>query len=136
MLVPTVVEQTARGERAFDIYSRLLGHRVVFLGRVIDDEMANLIVAQLVHLESEDPDATFEDGSFASPEFPVVRTSTPRTAVVAEEEDQRVTEDLFLLQRANHLADTAIHGVHHGRIHLAALVTGGRILPQQILRRL
>lgn len=56
MLVPTVVEQTSRGERAFDIYSRLLGHRVVFLGRPIDSEVANLIVAQLIHLESEDPD--------------------------------------------------------------------------------
>ena len=56
MLIPTVVEQTARGERAFDIYSRLLGHRVVFLGRPVDDEVANLIVAQLLHLESDDPD--------------------------------------------------------------------------------
>jgi ATP-dependent Clp protease protease subunit len=56
MLIPTVIEQTSRGERAFDIYSRLLGHRVVFLGRLIDDEVANLIVAQLLHLESEDPD--------------------------------------------------------------------------------
>lgn len=58
MLVPTVIEQTSRGERAFDIYSRLLGHRVVFLGRVVDDDLANLIVAQLLHLESEDPDKT------------------------------------------------------------------------------
>jgi len=56
MLIPTVIEQTSRGERAFDIYSRLLGHRVVFLGRQIDDEVANLVVAQLLHLESEDPD--------------------------------------------------------------------------------
>lgn len=56
MLVPTVIEQTSRGERAFDIYSRLLGHRVVFLGRPVDDEVANLIVAQLLHLESDDPD--------------------------------------------------------------------------------
>jgi ATP-dependent Clp protease, protease subunit len=56
MLVPTVVEQTSRGERAFDIYSRLLGHRVIFLGRPIDDDVANLIVAQLLHLESDDPD--------------------------------------------------------------------------------
>jgi ATP-dependent Clp protease protease subunit len=56
MLVPTVIEQTSRGERAFDIYSRLLGHRVVFLGRPVDDDIANLIVAQLLHLESEDPD--------------------------------------------------------------------------------
>lgn len=56
MLIPTVVEQTSRGERAFDIYSRLLGHRVVFLGRQVDDEVANVIVAQLLHLESEGPD--------------------------------------------------------------------------------
>ena len=56
MLVPTVIEQTSRGERAFDIYSRLLGHRVIFLGRPVDDEIANLIVAQLLHLESESPD--------------------------------------------------------------------------------
>lgn len=56
MLIPTVIEQTSRGERAYDIYSRLLGHRVVFLGRAVDSEVANLIVAQLIHLESEDPD--------------------------------------------------------------------------------
>jgi ATP-dependent Clp protease protease subunit len=56
MLIPTVIEQTSRGERAYDIYSRLLGHRVVFLGRPIDSEVANLVVAQLIHLESEDPD--------------------------------------------------------------------------------
>lgn len=56
MLVPTVVEQTSRGERASDIYSRLLGHRIVFLGRTIDDEVSNVIVAQLLHLESEDPE--------------------------------------------------------------------------------
>ncbi len=54
MLIPTVVEQTARGERAYDIYSRLLGHRVVFLGNPIDSDVANLIVAQLIHLEGED----------------------------------------------------------------------------------
>jgi ATP-dependent Clp protease protease subunit len=51
-----VVEQTARGERSFDIYSRLLNDRVVFLGGQVDEESANLIVAQLVHLESDDPD--------------------------------------------------------------------------------
>ena len=56
MLIPTVIEQTSRGERAYDIYSRLLGHRVVFLGRPVDADTANLIVAQLIHLESEDPD--------------------------------------------------------------------------------
>jgi ATP-dependent Clp protease protease subunit len=54
MLVPTVIEQTSRGERAYDIYSRLLGHRIVFLGRPVDADIANLIVAQLIHLESED----------------------------------------------------------------------------------
>ena len=51
-----VVEQTSRGERAFDIYSRLLNERIIFLGTPIDDQIANLIVAQLLHLESEDPD--------------------------------------------------------------------------------
>ena len=55
-LVPMVVEQTARGERSFDIYSRLLNDRVVFLGGQVDEDTANLIVAQLVHLESDDPD--------------------------------------------------------------------------------
>jgi len=55
-LVPTVVEQTNRGERAFDIYSRLLKERIVFLGTPIDDTVANLIMAQLLHLESEDSD--------------------------------------------------------------------------------
>ena len=55
-LVPMVVEQTSRGERAFDIYSRLLGERIVFLGTPVNDDIANLIVAQLLHLESEDPD--------------------------------------------------------------------------------
>lgn len=55
-LVPIVVEQTSRGERSFDIYSRLLNDRVVFLGHEIDDMIANLIIAQLLHLESEDPD--------------------------------------------------------------------------------
>jgi ATP-dependent Clp protease protease subunit len=55
-LVPIVVEQTARGERSFDIYSRLLQERIVFLGTPIDDAASNLIMAQLLHLESEDPD--------------------------------------------------------------------------------
>ena len=55
-LVPVVVEQTARGERSFDIYSRLLNERIVFLGTPIDDAVGNLIMAQLLHLESEDPD--------------------------------------------------------------------------------
>ena len=54
--IPMVVEQTSRGERAFDIYSRLLNDRVVFLGTPVTEEVANLIVAQLIHLESEDPD--------------------------------------------------------------------------------
>jgi len=55
-LVPTVVEQTSRGERAFDIYSRLLKERIIFLGTPIDDTVSNLIMAQLLHLEGEDPE--------------------------------------------------------------------------------
>ncbi len=55
-LVPMVIERTARGEREFDIYSRLLNERIIFLGTPIDDTVANLIVAQLLHLESQDPD--------------------------------------------------------------------------------
>ena len=55
-LVPMVVQQDSRGERSFDIYSRLLRERVVFLGSAIDDEVANLVVAQLLHLEAEDPE--------------------------------------------------------------------------------
>jgi ATP-dependent Clp protease, protease subunit len=55
-LVPMVLEQTPRGERSFDIYSRLLGERIVFIGQPIDDDLANLVVAQLLHLESDDPD--------------------------------------------------------------------------------
>src|SRR5471032_2578713 len=55
-LIPMVVEQTSRGERAFDIYSRLLAERIVFLGTPVDDQIANLIIAQLLHLESEDPE--------------------------------------------------------------------------------
>ena len=55
VLVPTVIEQTVKGERAFDIYSRLLAERIVFLGTPIDDNVANLIVAQLLHLQSDDP---------------------------------------------------------------------------------
>src|SRR3979409_2381868 len=55
-LVPMVIERTARGEREFDIFSRLLNERIIFLGEPIDDTVANLIVAQLLHLESQDPD--------------------------------------------------------------------------------
>jgi ATP-dependent Clp protease protease subunit len=55
-LVPMVVEQDSRGERSFDIYSRLLRERVIFLGEPVDDQVANLVVAQLLHLESDDPD--------------------------------------------------------------------------------
>ena len=54
--IPIVIEQTSRGERSFDIYSRLLNERIVFLGQPIDDEIANLVVAQLLHLEAADPD--------------------------------------------------------------------------------
>ncbi len=55
-LIPMVIEQSVRGERSFDIYSRLLNERIVFVGTPIDDDVANLVVAQLLHLESEDPD--------------------------------------------------------------------------------
>jgi ATP-dependent Clp protease protease subunit len=55
-LIPMVIEETSRGERAFDIYSRLLGERIVFLGQPVEDEIANVIVAQLIHLEADDPD--------------------------------------------------------------------------------
>ena len=55
-MIPMVVEQSSRGERAFDIYSRLLAERIIFLGTPIDDEVANVIVAQLLHLEADDPD--------------------------------------------------------------------------------
>src|SRR6187200_1524389 len=55
-LVPMVVQQDARGERSFDIYSRLLRERVVFVGTAIDDDIANLVVAQLLHLEADDPE--------------------------------------------------------------------------------
>ncbi len=56
MLVPMVVEQTNRGERAYDIYSRLLKDSIIFIGQGIDDELANLVIAQLLFLEAEDPD--------------------------------------------------------------------------------
>ena len=55
-LIPMVIEQDSRGERAFDIYSRLLRERIIFLGTPIDDQIANLVVAELLHLESEEPD--------------------------------------------------------------------------------
>jgi ATP-dependent Clp protease protease subunit len=55
-LVPMVIERTARGEREFDIFSRLLNQRIIFLGQQVDDQIANLVVAQLLHLESQDPD--------------------------------------------------------------------------------
>jgi ATP-dependent Clp protease protease subunit len=56
LVIPSVIEQTSRGERFFDIYSRLLNERIIFLGTPIDDQVANLVVAQMIHLESEDPD--------------------------------------------------------------------------------
>jgi ATP-dependent Clp protease protease subunit len=55
-LIPMVVEQTARGERSFDIYSRLLNERIVFIGQQFDDDLANVVVAQLLHLAAEDPE--------------------------------------------------------------------------------
>jgi ATP-dependent Clp protease protease subunit len=55
-LVPTVIQRTGRGDREYDIYSRLLNERIIFLGQAVDDQIANLIVAQMLHLESSDPD--------------------------------------------------------------------------------
>src|SRR5215472_9020472 len=55
-LIPMVIETTSRGEREYDIYSRLLSERIIFLGTPIEDQVANLVVAQLLHLEAEDPD--------------------------------------------------------------------------------
>ena len=55
-LVPMVVEQTSRGERSYDIYSRLLKNRIIFVGDEIDDDLSNLVIAQLLYLEREDPD--------------------------------------------------------------------------------
>ena len=55
-LIPMVIEQSSRGERAYDIYSRLLKDRIIFLGTAMNDEVANLLIAQLLFLESEDPD--------------------------------------------------------------------------------
>jgi ATP-dependent Clp protease protease subunit len=55
-LVPMVIERTARGEREFDIFSRLLNERIIFLGQAVDDQIANLVIAQMLHLESSDPD--------------------------------------------------------------------------------
>jgi len=59
-LVPMVVEQTARGERAYDIFSRLLKERIIFIGTLIDDDVSNLVIAQLLYLEREDPDRDIE----------------------------------------------------------------------------
>src|SRR5881296_1773540 len=56
LVIPSVIEQTSRGERFFDIYSRLLNERIIFIGTPIDDMVANLVIAQMIHLESEDPD--------------------------------------------------------------------------------
>ena len=63
--IPMVVEQTVHGERTFDIYSRLLGERIIFLGTPIDDEIANLTIAELLHLESETPARTSRSTSTA-----------------------------------------------------------------------
>ena len=55
-LIPTVLDQSARGDRAFDIYSLLLKERIVFLGQEVDDQIANLLVAEILYLEAQDPD--------------------------------------------------------------------------------
>lgn len=60
-LIPMVVEQTSRGERAYDIYSRLLKDRIIFVGGTIDDSMANLVIAQMLFLQGEDPEKRLEN---------------------------------------------------------------------------
>ena len=69
-LIPMVIEQTSRGERSFDIYSRLLNERIVFVGTPIDDQIANLVVAQLIHLEAEDPASQHPDATMPQRMFP------------------------------------------------------------------
>jgi len=73
-----VVEQTARGERSFDIYSRLLAQRIIFLGEPVTEDLANLIIAQLLHLEADDPDkdVSLYINSPAAPPMPAWRSTT------------------------------------------------------------
>jgi ATP-dependent Clp protease, protease subunit len=76
--IPMVVEQTVHGERTFDIYSRLLGERIIFLGTPIDDEIANLTIAELLHLESDHPgkDISLYINSPAAPSTPASPSTT------------------------------------------------------------
>ena len=72
-LVPTVIQRTGRGDREYDIFSRLLNERIIFLGQAVDDQIANLIVAQMLHLESSDPEKDISlyinsPGGFFKPE--------------------------------------------------------------------
>ena len=69
--VPYVIEQTSRGERSYDIYSRLLNDRIIFLGEEVTDVSANLIVAQLLFLEADDPDKDIHFSSYASSGCPL-----------------------------------------------------------------
>jgi hypothetical protein len=86
-LIPMVVEQTVHGERAFDIYSRLLNERIIFLGTPIDDEIANLTIAELLYLESDDPTRTSRSTSTAraAPSTPASQSTTapglPRSSI-------------------------------------------------------
>ena len=86
-LIPMVIEQSSRGERAYDIYSRLLKDRIIFLGSAINDEIANLLIAQLLFLESEDPDRDF----FMSGKEAVVYGLIDK--VMANRDDLETTEE-------------------------------------------
>ena len=79
MLVPMVIEQTGRGERAYDIYSRLLRDNIIFIGTPIDDNIANLVIAQMLFLAQEDPEKTFSSTSTlrAARSRPAWRFTTP-----------------------------------------------------------
>src|SRR6266478_4862034 len=87
-LVPMVVEQTPRGERAFDIFSRLLKERIIFLPTFIEDELANLVIAQMLFLEAEDPDKDFFLAAQQARDFKNVDESIlskPKTRPVTEQ---------------------------------------------------
>src|ERR671919_132678 len=82
-LVPMVIERTARGEREFDIFSRLLNERIIFLGSAVDDQVANLIVAQMLHLESQDPDKDIS-----------LYINSPGGSIYAGQSEERVHTDM------------------------------------------
>ena len=112
-MIPMVIEQTSRGERAFDIYSRLLNERIVFLGTPVDDQIANLIVAQLLHLESEDPEKDISlyinspGGSVYAGLASLPRTSSRSGTSTTDEFRRRVRSDRLMEQTLTPMSRTA-----------------------------